>query len=73
MIPHSIHETIRPSLATNFRPCRPVLSALGVLLLACGVAVAGVTAGISGTVRDSTGAVLVGASVTVTNVATGIV
>lgn len=45
---------------------------LVVVLVACGVAFAGVTASISGTVKDSTGAVLVGASVTATNTATGV-
>jgi hypothetical protein len=45
---------------------------LVVVLVACGIAFAGVTASISGTVKDSTGAVLVGASVTATNTATGV-
>jgi hypothetical protein len=46
--------------------------ALVVVLVACGIAFAGVTASISGTVKDSTGAVLVGASVTATNTETGV-
>jgi hypothetical protein len=50
-----------------------VLFALATLFLAVGAAFAGVTASISGTVKDSSGAVLVGASVTATNIATGIV
>src|ERR1700756_1954868 len=50
-----------------------LLSAAVIILLACSTAFAGVTASISGTVKDSTGAVLVGASVTATNIATGVV
>jgi hypothetical protein len=41
-------------------------------LLLCGQAYAGVTASISGTVKDSSGAIVVGATVTATNVDTGI-
>src|SRR5580704_3820485 len=51
---------------------RSLWMALVVVLVACGIAFAGVTASISGTVKDSTGAVLVGASVTATNTATGV-
>ncbi|MBV9342153.1 MAG: TonB-dependent receptor [Acidobacteria bacterium] len=43
-----------------------------VTLLVCGQVFAGVTASISGTVHDPSGAAIVGASVTATNTATGI-
>jgi hypothetical protein len=43
------------------------------LLLACGQIFAGVTASISGTVKDTTGAAVLGAKVTATNTETGIV
>jgi hypothetical protein len=43
-----------------------------ILLLACGGAYAVVTASISGTVTDASGATVVGAAVTATNVATGV-
>ena len=43
-----------------------------ILLLACGGAYAVVTASISGTVTDASGATVVGATVTATNVATGV-
>src|ERR1700755_1677931 len=43
-----------------------------VLLLLSGQLIAGVTASISGTVTDASGAVVVGASVTATNVETGV-
>jgi len=42
------------------------------VLVACGQVFAGVTASISGTVKDPSGAAVVGASVTATNVGTGI-
>jgi hypothetical protein len=42
------------------------------VLLACGRLLAGVTASISGTVTDSSGAVIAGATVTATNVDTGV-
>lgn len=42
------------------------------LVLTCGQSFAGVTASISGTVKDSSGATIAGASVTATNVETGI-
>jgi hypothetical protein len=45
---------------------------LALLLLPCGQAFAGVTASISGTVKDSSGATVVGATVTATNVETGV-
>jgi hypothetical protein len=45
---------------------------LALLLLSCGQAYAGVTAIISGTVKDSSGAIVVGATVTATNAETGI-
>jgi carboxypeptidase family protein len=44
----------------------------GFALLLAGQLIAGVTASISGTVTDSTGAIVVGATVTVTNVDTGV-
>ena len=44
-----------------------------VILLVCGQAFASVTASISGTVKDATGAAVVGAKVTATNTETGIV
>src|SRR5271168_2953608 len=42
------------------------------MLLLCGQLFAGVTASISGTVRDSSGAAIAGATVTATNTGTGI-
>lgn len=45
---------------------------LVLVLLACGQAFAGVTASISGTVKDTSGAAIAGATVTATNVDTGI-
>jgi Carboxypeptidase regulatory-like domain len=45
---------------------------LGMTLLVCSIAFAGVTASISGTVKDATGAAVVGAKVTATNTETGI-
>jgi hypothetical protein len=48
------------------------LAVLGGLLLFCGQTRASVTASISGTVKDASGAVVVGATVTATNTATGI-
>ena len=45
---------------------------LTMALLACGQVFAGVTASISGTVRDPSGAAIVGATVTATNTGTGI-
>ena len=56
---------------TRFGSCRGVLVFAFVLLL-CGQALAGVTASISGTVKDPSGASIVGATVTATNVETGI-
>src|SRR5215831_16412533 len=53
--------------------CLPAVLLLGFLLLSSSRLIAGVTASISGTVTDSTGAVVVGASVTTTNVATSAV
>lgn len=43
-----------------------------VMLLACGVALAVVTASISGTITDASGAAVVGAAVVATNTATGV-
>jgi hypothetical protein len=57
---------------TRFANYRGVL-ALAVVLLLCGRLFAGVTASISGTVKDATGAFVVGAKVTATNTETGIV
>jgi len=48
------------------------LGILILLVLACGQVFASVTASISGTVKDSTGAAIVGATVTATNNGTGI-
>src|ERR1700691_4274216 len=45
---------------------------LAVVIAATGTLFAGVTASISGTVADSSGAVLTGATVTATNVETGV-
>jgi len=56
----------------RFARYRGVL-ALAVVLLLCGRLLAGVTASISGTVKDATGAFVVGAKVTATNTETGIV
>ena len=50
-----------------------VLPLFAVLLLFCGSALGSVTASISGTVTDASGAAIVGAAVTATNVETGIV
>jgi hypothetical protein len=61
------------SMSRRFARSRIALSTMAVVCLACGLVFAGVTASISGTVKDSTGAVLVGASVTATNIATGVV
>jgi hypothetical protein len=54
------------------RPCHHVI-VIALLLLVSAQAFAGVTASISGTVKDSSGAAIAGASVTATDVATGIV
>jgi hypothetical protein len=51
---------------------RVVVGALAALFLLCGQALAAVTASISGTVKDASGAVIAGASVAVTNTDTGI-
>lgn len=56
---------------TRFGICRCSL-AVAFVLLACGLILAGVTASISGTVKDPSGASIVGATVTATNVETGI-
>ena len=48
------------------------LPLFAVLLLFCGSALGSVTASISGTVTDASGAAIVGANVTATNVETGI-
>ena len=61
------------SMSRRFARSRIALSTIAVVCLACGLVFAGVTASISGTVKDSTGAVLVGAGVTATNIATGVV
>jgi Carboxypeptidase regulatory-like domain/TonB dependent receptor len=53
------------------RTCLGIVG-LGLLLLVCGQAFAGVTASISGTVTDSSGAVVVGAAVVATSVDTGV-
>ena len=63
----------RTSVSNSCRRQLGLLSAAAIILLACSTAFAGVTASIAGTVKDSTGAVLVGASVTATNTATGVV
>src|ERR1700756_406664 len=65
--------TAGTSMSRRFARSRIALSTMAVVCLACGLVFAGVTASISGTVKDSTGAVLVGASVTATNIATGVV
>jgi carboxypeptidase family protein len=57
---------------SRFANYRGVL-ALAIVLLLCGGVFAGVTASISGTVKDATGAFVVGAKVTATNTETGIV
>lgn len=49
-----------------------LLSVYSLLLLACGLAYAGITASISGTVTDPSGASIVGATVTATDVDTGV-
>src|SRR5277367_6505380 len=51
---------------------RVLLCALAAFLILAGVTYAGVTASISGTVTDPSGAAVVGATVTVTNVDTGV-
>src|SRR5277367_1659906 len=51
---------------------RTLLGALVAFLVLAGVTYAGVTASISGTVTDPSGAAVVGATVTVTNVDTGV-
>jgi hypothetical protein len=53
-------------------PCSRFLAVLLLALLAAGLTYAGVTASLSGTVTDTTGAAIVGATVTATNVDTGI-
>lgn len=67
----------RISKERTSRPARRCRLAIGMLLLGSlfvlgGRAMASITASISGTVSDSTGAAIVGASVRVTNVDTGI-
>jgi hypothetical protein len=52
---------------------KAALALILILLLSAGTALASVTASISGTVRDTSGAVVVGATVTATNTETGIV
>jgi len=54
------------------RNCRAFIWLLAAFLILAGVAFAGVTASISGTVTDPTGAAVVGATVTATNVDTGV-
>lgn len=49
-----------------------VVLACALILPTCGRLFAGVTASISGTVTDATGAAVVGATVTATNVDTGV-
>jgi len=56
----------------SLRICQGVLS-FAFLLLTCGQIFAGVTASISGTVKDPAGAAVVGAKVTATNTETGVV
>src|ERR1700676_3471791 len=56
----------------SLRICLGVLGFV-LLVLACGQMFAGVTASISGTVKDATGAAVVGAKVTATNRDTGVV
>jgi len=56
---------------TRFGACRCSV-AVAFVVLACGLIFAGVTASISGTVKDPSGASLVGATVTATNTETGI-
>jgi hypothetical protein len=51
---------------------RQSLLVFALVLLVCGQMFAGVTASISGTVKDPSGAAIAGATVTATNVATGI-
>src|SRR5215469_13265125 len=78
MNPHDQFESLSQIPGANQRPGSPhvflmrVLTGTCVLFLLCSGAFAGVTASISGTVKDSTGAVLAGASVTATNTATGV-
>lgn len=52
---------------------RSMMPLFAVLLLLCGSALGSVTASIAGTVTDASGAAIVGASVTATNLETGIV
>src|SRR5579862_8828512 len=56
---------------TRFGVCRCSV-AIAVILFTCGLIWAGVTASISGTVKDPSGASIIGATVTATNVETGI-
>ncbi len=56
---------------TRFGVCRCSV-AVAVILFTCGLIWAGVTASISGTVKDSSGASIIGATVTATNVETDI-
>ena len=69
---------MRTSLRSSYRlgrfcVARPLTAALLIgLFLFCGHAKGGVTASISGTVKDATGALVAGATVTATNTETGI-
>ena len=56
---------------SKIRKCLGVF-VFALVLLSCGRLIAGVTASISGTVTDPTGAVVAGAAVTATNVDTGV-
>jgi hypothetical protein len=67
------NENPKTYVSCGSRHHRIALLTLATIFLSIGAAFAGVTASISGTVKDSSGAVLVGASVTATNIATGIV
>ncbi len=60
------------SLVPSAKTTALVLLALALTLFGSGAALAGVTASISGTVTDATGAAVLGATVTATNVDTGV-
>src|ERR1700682_2150302 len=67
-----------PWAGVSYRRSRPIwhpvlsLALLTIVLLCNGPAFAGVTASISGTVRDQSGAAIVGATVTATNTDTNV-
>jgi hypothetical protein len=63
-----LHFNLSPGISRFIR----AMALLAMTLLVCSSAFAGVTASISGTVKDATGAAVVGAKVTATNTETGI-